>query len=187
MFLVWDEENHRGYGLGDTPPDRRYPEGLVPSAATLPALGGALGIDGALLAATAAEFSAHAERGEDPSFGRGSVAFINRFSGDPRHEPTPVLGPISEPPFHGLRLVLLGTGIGGSGVRADAYGHVLDEAGHILPGLYAVGSCAAATTFGSGYNSGMALSRGLTVAYSVARELGEEVAAGSRPPAAGTA
>jgi 3-oxosteroid 1-dehydrogenase len=187
MFLVWDEEHRRGYGLGDTPPGGRYPEGLVTSAATLPALGAALGIDGARLAATAAEFSAHAERGEDPSFGRGSVEFINRFSGDPRHTPNPVLGPISQPPFHGVRLVLLGTGIGSSGVRADAYGHVLDEAGRFLQGLYAIGSCAAATTFGSGYNSGMALSRGLTLAYSVARELGEGATADSRPPGAGTA
>jgi 3-oxosteroid 1-dehydrogenase len=171
LFLVWDEQHHREYGLGDTPPGGRYPEGLVTSAPTLTALGAALGIDGARLAATAGEFSAHAARGLDPSFGRGSVDFINRFSGDPRHAPNPVLGPITEAPFHGLRLVLLGTGIGSSGVRADAYGRVLDEAGGVLPGLYAIGSCAAGTTFGSGYNSGMALSRGLTLAWSVAREL----------------
>jgi 3-oxosteroid 1-dehydrogenase len=171
MFLVWDEQHHREYGLGGTPPDGRYPDGLVTSAPTLPGLGAALGIDGEQLADTAAEFSAPAARGRDPHFGRGSVEFINRFSGDPRHTPNPVLGPIAEAPFHGLRLVLLGTGIGSSGVRADAYGRVLDEAGGVLPGLYAIGSCAAGTTFGSGYNSGMALSRGLTLAWSVAREL----------------
>jgi 3-oxosteroid 1-dehydrogenase len=178
LFLVWDEQHHREYGLGDTPPGGRYPAGLVTSAPTLPELGGALGIDGGQLAATAAEFSAHAARGRDPHFGRGSVEFINRFSADPRHSPNPVLGPVAEAPFHGLRLVLLGTGIGSSGVRADAYGHVLDEVGRILPGLYAIGSCAAATTFGSGYNSGMALSRGLTLAYSVAREMAGREAAG---------
>ena len=44
-------------------------------------------------------------------------------------------------------------------------------AGAAIPGLFAVGSCAATTTFGTGYNSGMALSRGLTLAYLVAREL----------------
>jgi 3-oxosteroid 1-dehydrogenase len=178
MFLVWDEQHHREYGLGGTPPDGRYPDGLVTSAPTLPGLGAALGIDGEQLADTAAEFNAPAARGRDPHFGRGSVEFINRFSGDPRHTPNAVLGPIAEAPFHGLRLVLLGTGIGSSGVRADAYGHVLDEAGRILPGLYAIGSCAAATTFGSGYNSGMALSRGLTLAYSVARELAARQAVG---------
>jgi 3-oxosteroid 1-dehydrogenase len=183
MYLIWDEQHHRAYGLGGTPPGGSYPDGLVTSAPTIPELGAALGIDGAQLAATAAEFSVHAEWGEDPRYGRGTVETINRFSGDPDHRPSPVLGPITEAPFHGLRLVLLGVGIGSSGVRADAHGRVLDEAGDPVAGLYAIGSCAAGTTFGSGYNSGMALSRGLTLAYSVAEELGAQAADGSRSTA----
>ena len=176
FFLVWDEQHHRKYGLGETPPGGVYPAGLVTSAPTLDGLGELLGIDGIQLEATAATFSEHAGRGEDPEFGRGTVEFINRFSGDPSHTPSPVLGPITEAPFHGLRLRFLGTAIGSSGVRIDADGHVLDNAGAAIPGLYAVGSCAATTTFGSGYNSGMALGRGLTLAYLVAQEL-----AGPRP------
>ena len=172
FFLVVDEQHHRKYGLGDTPPGGDYPDGLVMSAVTLRELGAALSIDGEQLEATAASFNAHATRGADPEFGRGTVEFINRFSGDPDHRPSPVLGPITQPPFHGLRLLLLGTAIGSSGVRIDADGHVLDETGTIIPGLYALGSCAATTTFGSGYNSGMALSRGLTLAYLVSEELG---------------
>ena len=171
FFLVVDEQHHRKYGLGDTPPGGDYPDGLVTSASTLRELGAALGIDGEQLEATAASFNEHATRGEDPEFGRGTVEFINRFSGDPDHRPSPVLGPITQPPFHGLRLLLLGTAIGSSGVRIDADGHVLDETGTIIPGLYALGSCAATTTFGSGYNSGMALSRGLTLAYLVSEQL----------------
>jgi 3-oxosteroid 1-dehydrogenase len=171
FFLIVDEQHHRKYGLGDTPPGGDYPEGLVVSAPTLRQLGTELGIDGEQLEASVARFNEHASRGEDPEFGRGTIEFINRFSGDPNHHPSPVLGPISEPPFRGLRLVLLGTAIGSSGVRIDGEGHVLDETGAIIPGLYAVGSCAATTTFGSGYNSGMALSRGLTLAYLVSEEL----------------
>jgi 3-oxosteroid 1-dehydrogenase len=170
FFLIVDEQHHREYGLGSTPPRGRYPRGVV-TAATLRELGDALGIDGMQLEATAAAFNEHAARGEDPAFGRGTVEFVNRFSGDPGHRPSPVLGPIDEPPFHGLRLLLVGTGIGSSGVHIDADGHVLDAAGAVIPGLHAVGSCAATTTFGTGYNSGMALSRGLTLAYLVAREL----------------
>jgi len=52
---------------------------------------------------------------------------------------SPVLGPLSEPPFHGLRLVLLGTAIGSSGVQIDGDCHVLDQTGASIPGLYAVG------------------------------------------------
>ncbi|MEU8250304.1 FAD-binding protein [Nonomuraea sp. NPDC048916] len=58
-----------------------------------------------------------------------------------------------------------GTGTGSSGVHIDGDGHVLDEAGNVIPGLYAVGSVAALTTTGSGYNSGFALGRGITPAY----------------------
>lgn len=167
MFLIWDEQHHRKYGLGATPPGGEYPAGLVHSAATLAELGDRLGIDGAALGATAARFSAAAERGEDPDFGRGTVEFINRFSGDPQHRPSPVLGPVEEPPFHGMRLCLLGTGIGMSGVRIDAEGRALDAARQPVPGLFAVGACAAMTASGGGYNSGFALARGLTLAYLV--------------------
>ena len=172
FFLICDEQHHRKYGLGSTPPGGDYPSGVVSSAPTLRHLAADLGIDGERLEQTAATFNRHALRGEDPEFGRGSVDFIRRFSGDPAHEPNPLLGPIIDPPFHGLRLRLLGTGIGGSGVWIDGDGHVLDELADPIPGLYAVGSSAATTTFGSGYNSGFALGRGLTLAYLVADQLG---------------
>jgi len=172
FFLVWDEQHHRAYGLGTAGPGQPYPEGLVTTAPTLEALGAALGVDGPQLAATAARFSAHARTGQDPDFGRGSVPFITRFAGDPTHTPSPVLGDIVEPPFFGLRLLYVGTGIGMSGVRIDADAHVLDHDGAVIPGLHAVGSCAGYSTMGSAYNSGFALSRGLTHAYLVARELG---------------
>ena len=171
FFLIWDEEHHRRYGLGLTPPGGEYPAEFVSSAPTLVELGSALGIDGHQLARTVAEFNVHAERGEDPEFGRGSVPFILRFAGDPSHEPNPVLGPLNEPPYYGTRLKFVGTGIGSSGLHADARGHVLNESGSIIPGLYAIGSVAALTTMGSGYNSGFALGRGLTLAYLVASEL----------------
>lgn len=171
FFLIWDEQHHRKYGLGATPPGGEYPAGLVSSAPTLAELGERLGIDGAALTASTSRFNAAAMRGEDPEFGRGTIEFINRFSGDPAHTPNPVLGTIAKAPFFGMRLRLLGTGIGMSGVHADADGHVLDEAGAAIPGLYAVGSSAAMTTTGGGYNSGFALGRGLTMAYLVAEEV----------------
>jgi len=171
FYLVWDEQHHRKYGLGLTPPGGEYPAEFVMQADDLVTLGERLGVDGDELARTVARFNEHAERGEDPEFGRGSVPFILRFAGDPAHEPSPVLGPLTEPPFYGTRLKFVGTGIGSSGIRADGDGHVLSTSGDVIPGLYAVGSVAALTTMGSGYNSGFALGRGLTVAYLVAQEL----------------
>ena len=172
FFLVFDEQHHQKYGLGATPPGGEYPADLVKSARTLRELGEALGIDGDQLEKTAAAFSENARRGVDPDFGRGSVDYVKRFAGDPANEPNPVLGPLEQAPFHGLRLRFVGTAIGTSGVRIDGDGRVLDEQGGRVAGLYAVGSAAALTTVGTGYNSGIALGRGLTLAYLVSSELG---------------
>ena len=172
FYLIVDEQHHRRYGLGATSPGAPYPNGLVTSAPTVRELGDALGLSGVQLAATVAEFNIHAARGEDPAFGRGTVATVNRFSGDPAAPISPVLGSLTEPPFHALRLLLVGTGIGSSGIRIDGDGHVLDADGERVDGLYAVGSCAALTSSGIGYNSGFPLSRAITLAYLVSAELG---------------
>jgi 3-oxosteroid 1-dehydrogenase len=143
----------------------------VKSAPTLTDLATQLGIDGEQLERTAARFNGHARAGEDPDFGRGTVTYVRRFAGDPSHSPSPVLGEIAQAPFFGLRLKFVGTGIGSSGIHADADGRVLNPDGEPIENLYAVGSCAALTTTGTGYNSGFALGRGLTLAYLVAHAL----------------
>ncbi|WP_104107726.1 FAD-dependent oxidoreductase [Nocardioides sp. 616] len=177
FFLVWDDQHRQKYGLAATPPGGDYPEDLVQSADTLEELGEKLGIDAAQLARTAERFSGFAETGEDPDWGRGSIDYVNTFAGDPENTPSPVLGAITKAPFHGLRLRFVGTGIGTSGVRIDSDGRVLDEAGTRIEGLYAAGSVAALTTTGTAYNSGIALGRGLTLAYLVGHELsGDPVA-----------
>ncbi len=172
FFLIWDEQHHAKYGLGATGPGEEYAREMgVKSASTLAELAVQLGIDGEQLERTAERFNEHARAGEDPDFGRGSVTYVRRFAGDPSHSPSPVLGEIAEAPFFGLRLKFVGTGIGSSGIHADADGRVLNHDGDPIRNLYAVGSCAALTTTGSGYNSGFALGRGLTLAYLVAHAL----------------
>lgn len=171
FFLIWDDQHRIKYGLAATPPGGDYPEGWVESAATLEELGAKLGIAGDRLRETARRFSENAERGQDPDWGRGTVDYVNKFAGDPENLPSPVLGPITKAPFHGIRLRFVGTGIGTSGVRIDGDGHVLDEQDRPIAGLYAAGSVAALTTTGTAYNSGIALGRGLTLAYLVGHEL----------------
>ena len=170
-FMVWDERHHRSYGLTTTPPGGEYPPELVSEAPGLVELGAKLGIDGAELERTVARFNQYAEKGEDPDFGRGSVPFVRTYAGDPAHQPNALLGALAEPPFFGMRLHIVGTGIGSSGVRIDGDGHALDAAGEPVEGLYAVGAAAALTSSGSGYNSGFSLGRGLTLAYLVSHEL----------------
>lgn len=170
-FLIWDSEHRRDYGLGATPPGGDYPESQVTSAATVRELGAKLGIDGDELERTVARYNEHAVDGRDPEFGRGTVPFVATYAGDPQHEPNALVGPVAEAPFYGMRLKIVGTGIGSTGVRIDGDGRVVDEANQPIDGLYAVGSCAALLSSGSGYNSGFALGRGLTLAYLVANEL----------------
>ncbi len=170
-FMVWDERHHRTYGLMETPPGGEYRADLVKSASTLAQLGTELGLDGAGLERTVARFNETADEGEDPEFGRGTVRFVRVYAGDPSHTPNALLGSLSEPPYFGMRLHIVGTGIGSSGVRIDGDGHVLDATGEKIENLYAAGSVAALTSSGSGYNSGFALGRGITLAYLVSHEL----------------
>ncbi|WP_433496637.1 FAD-dependent oxidoreductase [Sphaerimonospora sp. CA-214678] len=174
MYLIWDEQHHRDYGLGATPPGGEYPAGLVTSAGTLAELASELGIDAVGLEKTVVEFNAGASVGTDPKFGRGESDYVHRFYGDKAHRPNSVLGAITDAPYHGLRLSFVGTGIGSSGIDTDPIGRVRDEAGRPIRGLYAAGSCVALTAAGSGYNSGFALGRGLTLSYLIAQELGAE-------------
>ncbi|WP_132992152.1 FAD-dependent oxidoreductase [Gordonia zhaorongruii] len=171
FFLVWDDQHRRKYGLAATPPGGEYPEGWVEEAPTLRELADKLGIDGERLEQTAERFNGFAREGVDPDFGRGTVDYVNRFAGDPENRPSPVLGELAQAPFHGIRLRFVGTGIGTSGVHIDGDGRVLDADAQPISGLYAAGSVAALTTTGTAYNSGIALGRGLTLAYLIGHEL----------------
>jgi 3-oxosteroid 1-dehydrogenase len=170
-FMIWDERHHARYGLGPTPPGGSYPDGLVASAPTLTELGARLGIDGAELARTAERFSADVAHGSDPLFGRGTNATWQRFQGDPAQSPHPNLGPVDTPPFFGMRLRMVSTGIGLTGIAVDADGRVRDKDGRTIDGLYAAGAAAAFSSSGAAYNSGFSLSRAVTLALLVAESL----------------
>jgi 3-oxosteroid 1-dehydrogenase len=170
IFMVWDRRHHERYGLGATMPGKPYPEGLVVRAGTLRGLAERLGIDPAGLERTAATFNEHAEHGEDPVFGRGSNLSVRRFRGDASHAPNPCVGPVSEAPFYGMRIRLLGTGIAAAGIRAGASGRVLRADGSAIEGLYAIGECSARAAAGVGYNSGYSLSRAMAFGFLAARD-----------------
>jgi 3-oxosteroid 1-dehydrogenase len=171
MFMIWDEDHHAKYGLGAVMPGEPYPEGLVRSAGTLEILAELLGVDGEGLTRTAERFNDGAVRGEDPQFERGRNRSVQLFRGDGNHRPNPNLGPVARPPFHGMHLRLLGTGISASGLTTDACARVLSEDGTAVPGLYAVGACAAPVATGSGYNSGYSLSRAMTFGHVAGRHV----------------
>lgn len=177
IFMVWDDEHHRRYGLGPTPPGGDYPEGLVATADTVAGLAEALGVDAAGLVATVERYNAGAGDGVDPEQGRGSNLSVRRFRGDGNQHPNPCVGPIDRAPFHGMRLRLLSTGIAASGVVTGTAGRLLDESGAEVPGLYVVGEASARAAAGVGYNSGYSLSRAMAYGYLAARDVADRLSA----------
>jgi 3-oxosteroid 1-dehydrogenase len=173
FFMIWDENHHERYGLGASLPGERYPEGLVTSAPTLAELGRALGIDAEGLVATAERFNGPAAEGRDPEFGRGTNRTTQVFRGDPHHRPNPNVGPVERPPFYGMRMRLVSTGITAAGVRSGLSGRAERPDGSVIRGLHAVGEAAARTAGGAGYNSGYSLGRALTFGWLAARDVAE--------------
>lgn len=170
-FMVFDAQHHRKYGLGTTPPGGDYPPEVVHRAATLTELAASLGIDGGQLEATARRFNGHVEAGHDPDFGRGSNLTWQRFQGDPSQRPNPNLGTVDEPPYFGMQLTMVSTGIGLTGIAVDPVGRVLTADQRPVAGLYAVGAAAAFTPTGTAYNSGFSLSRAITLGLTVAESI----------------
>jgi 3-oxosteroid 1-dehydrogenase len=161
-YLIFDEQYRRKYAYAGLGPEERYlPE--VVRADSLVDLAAALGIDPRLVS-TVEDFNAEAALGRDPRFGRGSSAFVRRRYGDQSHDPNANLGPVCEPPFYGLPLRLLGTGMCTFGLWTDGRGRVLRRGGSAIEGLYATGNAVATTEFRS-YITGYANSRNIAMAY----------------------
>jgi predicted oxidoreductase len=143
--------------------------GYVKSGRTPEALARACGIDAAGLARTVAAFNAHATKGEDPEFHRGSDAY-QRFNGAPGHQPNPCIAPLATPPFYAVRVVPgeLGTF---AGIATNADAQVIDRDGRPIPGLYAAGNDAASVMGGTYPGAGITIGPAMTFGYIAARHL----------------
>jgi hypothetical protein len=162
-FLILDDQFCKSYPLAGLPAGSDYPSNIV-RAGDLTTLANLLGIDATALAETVHRFNENAERGIDPDFGRGSLPFVRRRYGDPDHHPNANLGPVSQPPFYGVPLHLLGTGMCTFGISTDEEGRVLRRDGTFVSGLFATGNAAATSEF-RGYVTGYANSRNFAMAY----------------------
>jgi len=147
-----------------------YPDGLVSSAPALHQL--------ASSSASAAsswrarwQASTSTSRGEDPGFGRGTVEFINRFSGDPNHPFQPrarsaqraaVPRPTARPPRHRDRVERRPDRRRLPRPRPDRCEH---------PRPVRRGSCRRRRS-GAGTTAGWPSAEALTLAYLVSEELG---------------
>jgi 3-oxosteroid 1-dehydrogenase len=162
-WLVFDESFHEQYPLGPYDPGAPYPA-EVRTFGSLDELAAGTGMDREGLRATIERFNRYAGTGEDLEHARGSLPFARSAYGDPRYVKNPNLGPVERPPFHAVRLTVLGVGLSTLGLGIDADARVLRRDGSVIEGLYATGN-AAATRELKGYVTGLANARNYTYAY----------------------
>ncbi|MCB2078169.1 MAG: FAD-binding protein [Novosphingobium sp.] len=161
-WIVIDSQAREKYPLGTVMPGQELPEGMGECADTLAELGAKLGIDGQALEKTVAEFNVHAEKGEDPEFGRGTHPWSAWIAGDCKHRPHPNLGPLSKGPFYAVQLHRMGgSAIPNTGIVSDNHARALDWNNDPIPGLYVAGNSVARTETGAGMQSGVSNGRGM--------------------------
>jgi len=142
--------------------------GYLKKADTLAGLAAQIGVDPAGLEATARKMNEYARTGKDPDFQRGDTIF-DRYYGDDDVEPNPCLAPIATPPFYALDALPGELGTKG-GLLTDARARVLDTSGEAIPGLYAVGNCAASVMGRSYPGAGATIGPATTFAYVAASD-----------------
>ena len=146
--FIFDAQYRHKFPCGPLYPASVMPDFLMRSkirswvckADTLDELASQLGVDPDGLVATAKKMNSYAINGKDLDFNRGDSTY-DRMYGDQNTHPNPCLGPISKPPFYGVRVYPGDLGTKG-GMKTDACARVLAEDGQSIEGLYAIGNCA---------------------------------------------
>jgi 3-oxosteroid 1-dehydrogenase len=169
--LICDHAFIARYGIGLLRPGARklspyIDAGYLVRRETLAALAAAIGVDGAALQRTVADYNRFAESGIDEEFGRGA-SDLNRFNGDPDHEPNPCLGPIGPGPFYAVA-VWPADLANSAGLRTDGESRVLADDHAPIPGLYACGNDAASVFRGAYPGPGATIGAAIVFAWRAA-------------------
>ncbi len=163
-FLIIDGNFREKYPLGTYMPGDEIPENFAPSGDTPRELAKKLGINPDNLEATIERFNKLCEKGVDEDFGKGTYPWAYMMVGDKSYK-NPNMGPLNKPPYCGLPLVPLNSGVNSCGLKINHNAQVMHVRGEPIKGLYAVGNSAAHIDIGSGYQSGLANLRGITWGY----------------------
>ena len=165
-WAILDSQAREKYPFAAVTPGQDFPEGMAIKADTIAGLARAAGIDAAALEATVASFNHHAEKAEDPEWGRGTHKWSAYMSGDPLHKPHPNLGALTKAPFYAIELCRMGgSAIPSAGVVADHHSRAMDWLGEAIPGLYVAGNSVARLETGAVMQSGVSNARGMTHGY----------------------
>lgn len=167
-FLLCDHATIRKYGLGYVKPfplplGSHLRSGYLIAGQTPEELAANAGIDAVQLRATLDRYNRDVPAGVDTEFGRGSTAY-NRFHGDSEVRPNPCMAVLASGPFYAVRVIPGSIGTF-SGLRTDRHARVLNDAGDIVPGLYAAGNDMASVLGGNYSGGGITLGPGMTFGY----------------------
>lgn len=172
-WLICNHAFIRRYGLGAIHPGTTHLQpyverGWIHCAGSLRELAGQLEIDAAGLSDTATRLAAFAANGIDEDFGKGSTR-LNRYNGDPTHQPNPCLGPLGDGPYCAMPVwpAELGTS---TGLETDPAARVLNTDGQVISGLYACGNDQGSIMRGTYPGPGTTLGPALVFAWLAARD-----------------
>ncbi|MBA6412074.1 FAD-dependent oxidoreductase [Parahaliea sp. F7430] len=150
VYAIFDSRYRREYPFGPLLPKgmkldwlqpKRIRHQFLKQSDTIEGLAKELGVNPVGLKNTVESFNGYAEVGVDKDFHRGENSY-DLLYGDIRLKPNPCLAAIAEAPFYGVEIFPGDIGTKG-GLLTNANAQVLDEAGEVIRGLYAIGNSAA--------------------------------------------
>lgn len=176
-FIVCDHWAFSRYGLGYAKPllplKPLVDTGYLIVADTPEELALKAGINVAAFKITLAEYNSHAERGEDPVFGKGKAKY-GRYLGDLSHSPNPCVAPLKQGPYYAVWMYPGDIG-SFAGIKTDASARVLRKDGDFVPGLFAVGNDMSSVFRGTYPAGGSLLGPAMTFGYVASRTIANEV------------
>ena len=176
-WLVCDRRFLWKYGLGKVKPfalsvKSDVASGYLKRADTIAELAKQIGVSAQALKETVEGFNRHAERGEDPAFGRGGDIY-QRSLGDVDQKPNPCVAPLDKPPFYAVAVYPADLGMS-AGIVTDAQARVLAADGSPIRGLFACGNDMASIMEGAYPGPGITLGPALTFGWLAGRRVAAE-------------
>jgi len=178
-YFICDSLFVQSYGLGIIPPGTRslgrYVDAeYIKTDLSLSGLARKIGVDPQGLMESVEKNNHYAITGQDPEFGKGSVA-LNTFNGDPKNKPNPCLGRILSSPFCALA-IWPADAASSTGLATNADGVVLDEQGMPVSGLYACGNDMASIMDGTYPGPGITIGPAMVFGYRIALHVNKAIA-----------
>ena len=177
-WVIFDGHFRFNYAMGPLMPAQVMPDSrlrkewlnaLYFKADSLAALAAQIGVDSVGLEQTVARVNEYARSGVDADFGRGGNVF-DRYYGDSNVKPNPCLAPLSKGPYYAMRLDAGDIGTKG-GLLTNEHAQVVSQDGEAIPGLYAIGNCAASVMGTSYPGAGGTLGPAMTFGYIAANHI----------------